>query len=296
MQRPNADTNLRFGAAEWIIAAAMALTWGASFLLIDVIIRDAPTLFVPFGRACFGAVALWCMPASRARMARAHRPRLVLLGMVWMALPFWLFPLAERTVASSIAGMMNGALPVVVTAVTAVWLRQRPSLARIVAVLVGFAGIVLVALPSVRDGSSADAAGIGMLVGAILCYAVGLTIARPLLDAYPPIVVLARVLTIAALWSAPTGLAAAADVRWTWRMLASLATLGALGSGLAFVLFGSLLRRTGPVRAMVPTYFTPVVGTVLGVAFNDEHIRALSLAGMGVVILGAWLTSRPDGR
>ena len=86
------------------------------------------------------------------------------------------------------------------------------------------------------------------------------------------------------------------EVRWTWPMLGSLAALGALGSGMAFVLFGSLLRRTGPVRAMVPTYFTPVVGTVLGVAFNDERIQALSIAGMGVVILGAWLTSRPDGR
>ena len=291
-----ADTNRGFGFAEWAIAVAMALTWGASFLFIDVIIRDAPTLFVPFGRACFGAAALWILPASRARMARAHWPRMVVLGMVWMALPFWLFPLAERTVASSIAGMMNGALPVVVAAVTAVWLRQAPSAARVVAVLVGFGGIVLVALPSVLEGTSADAPGIAMLGGAVLCYAVGLNVARPLLDAYPPIVVLARVLTIAAVWSAPTGVAAMGDVRWTWPMLGSLAALGALGSGMAFVLFGSLLRRTGPVRAMVPTYFTPVVGTVLGVAFNGEHIEALSIAGMCVVILGAWLTSRPDGR
>ena len=70
--------------------------------------------------------------------------------------------------------------------------------------------------------------------------------------------------------------------------------LGALGSGFAFLLFGTLLKRTGTVRALIPTYFTPIVGTFLGVLFNDEKVLALSLIGMLIVILGAWLTSRPD--
>jgi drug/metabolite transporter (DMT)-like permease len=45
---------------------------------------------------------------------------------------------------------------------------------------------------------------------------------------------------------------------------------------------------------MIPTYFTPIVGTFLGVAFNDEKVLSLSLVGMLIVIFGAWLTSRPD--
>ena len=44
------DTNLQFGWFEWLLALGMALTWGSSFLLIDIIIRDAPATFVPFGR------------------------------------------------------------------------------------------------------------------------------------------------------------------------------------------------------------------------------------------------------
>jgi hypothetical protein len=34
------DTNLQFGWFEWLLALGMALTWGSSFLLIDIIIRD----------------------------------------------------------------------------------------------------------------------------------------------------------------------------------------------------------------------------------------------------------------
>jgi drug/metabolite transporter (DMT)-like permease len=78
--------------------------------------------------------------------------------------------------------------------------------------------------------------------------------------------------------------------------LAALVTLGVVGTGLAFVAFGMLLERTGITRAMIPTYFTPVVGLLLGAVFRDEHIAVLSVAGMAVVILSAWMTSKPDER
>lgn len=45
---------------------------------------------------------------------------------------------------------------------------------------------------------------------------------------------------------------------------------------------------------MIPTYFTPIVGTFLGVVLNNEALIALSLLGMVIVIIGAWLTSRPE--
>jgi drug/metabolite transporter (DMT)-like permease len=77
-------------------------------------------------------------------------------------------------------------------------------------------------------------------------------------------------------------------------MIGATIFLGALGSGIAFLLFGTLLKRTGPVRSMIPTYFTPIVGTFLGVLFNDEKILTLSIVGMLIVIFGAWLTSRPE--
>lgn len=290
----SADTNLQFGMVEWLLALGMALTWGSSFLLIDIIIRDAPTTFVPFGRSFFGMVALFFVPQSRETIDRSHRPRLLILGLIWMAMPFLLFPLAERTVASSIAGMMNGALPVVVAVVTAIWVRKSPSIQRMTAVVVGFLGIVLIAAPSIREGSSADLKGIIYLVLALLCYAVGLNIARPLQAIYSPASLMLRVVAISTVISAPLGLVAMTRATFSLSMIGATIVLGALGSGIAFLLFGTLLKRTGPVRAMIPTYFTPIVGTFLGVFFNDEKILLLSILGMLIVTFGAWLTSRPE--
>ena len=289
-----ADTNLQFGVIEWLLALGMALTWGSSFLLIDIIIRDAPTTFVPLGRSFFGMLALFFVPGSRNKIDQKHWSRLIILGFIWMAMPFFLFPLAEKTVASSIAGMMNGALPVVVAVITAIWVRKTPSIQRTIAVTVGFIGIALIAAPSIREGSSADLNGIIYLCLALLCYAVGLNIARPLQAIYSPATLMLRVVAISTLISSPLGLVSMTDTNFTLNMIGATVILGALGSGIAFLLFGTLLKRTGPVRAMIPTYFTPIVGTFLGVLFNDEKILMLSIVGMLIVIVGAWLTSRPE--
>ena len=288
------DTNLNFGLIDWLLSLGMALTWGSSFILIDIIIRYAPTTFVPFGRSLFGMIALFFVPGSRDHIAREHRTRLWVLGLIWMALPFFLFPIAERTVASSIAGMMNGALPVVVIVVTSIWMRTKPSGQRIVAILVGFIGIVLIAVPSINDGTTADVKGIFYLLAALMCYAVALNMARPLQAIYSPATLMLRVVSISTVLSAPLGLYALRTTTFTFALFGATFVLGALGSGFAFLLFGTLLKRTGTVRAMIPTYFTPIVGTFLGVVFNEEKVLALSLIGMLIVILGAWLTSRPE--
>ncbi|NCX78844.1 MAG: EamA family transporter [Actinobacteria bacterium] len=100
----------------------------------------------------------------------------------------------------------------------------------------------------------------------------------------------------AALWMLPLGAPALTRSQFAWSSTIALVVLGVMGTGVAFVAFGTLLERTGITRAMIPTYFTPIVGLVLGVAFNAESIATLSIVGMLIVIASAWLTSKPDDR
>jgi drug/metabolite transporter (DMT)-like permease len=99
---------------------------------------------VPLSRLAFGAVALACVPSARRPLPRRELPRVELLGLLWMALPFILFPLAEETTSSAVAGMINGSLPVVTVAVAALLTRRAPAPYRIGAVLIGFGGLALV--------------------------------------------------------------------------------------------------------------------------------------------------------
>jgi len=284
-----------------MLSVLLAVTWGSSFLLIDIAIEHLDTRGVPFGRSLAGAVALAFFPGARDAIPRSDWPRIAILGLVWMALPFWLFPLAEKTVASSVAGMMNGGLPVVMAAVTALWVRRLPSVQRIGAIVLGFVGIVVVAWPAIQTDTTsgdsiADLRGVLFLAGALLCYAVGANVARPLQAQYSPARLLMRVQIAAALWTLPFAADGASSSDFAWSSVLAVIGLGVVGTGIAFVAFGTLLERTGLTRAMIPTYFTPIVGLVLGTLFNNETIALVSVAGMLVVIASAWLTSKPDER
>jgi drug/metabolite transporter (DMT)-like permease len=284
-----------------MLSVLLAVTWGSSFLLIDIAIEHLDTRIVPFGRSLAGAVALAFFPGARDAIPRRDWPRIAILGLVWMALPFWLFPLAEKTVASSVAGMMNGGLPVVMAAVTALWVRRLPSVQRIGAIVLGFVGIVVVAWPAIQTDTTigdsiADLRGVLFLAGALLCYAVGANVARPLQAQYAPARLLMRVQIAAALWTLPFAADGARSSDFAWSSVLAVVGLGVVGTGIAFVAFGTLLERTGLTRAMIPTYFTPIVGLVLGTLFNNETIALVSVAGMLVVIASAWMTSKPDER
>jgi len=291
----------RFGPAEWALAAVLSLTWGSSFLLIAVAIDDLHPTTVPFGRALAGAVALAFFPGACQPVPRQHWPRIALLGLVWMAVPFWLFPLAEQSVTSGVAGMINGGLPVVMALVTALWVRRVPSGQRVAAISLGFVGIVVIALPAIRaesesGASVADTRGILYLLAAVTCYALGTNIARPLQAQFSPARLLMRVQFTAVLWTLPFAAARFGESEFTMSAVGAVVVLGVVGTGIAFVAFGTLLERTGITRAMIPTYFTPIVGLVLGAVFRNEHIAAISVVGMCIVIGSAWMTSKPDER
>ena len=291
----------RFGSAEWALSVLLSLTWGSSFLLIAIAIEGLSPIVIPFGRALVGAATLAMFPGALDPIPRSQWPRIAVLGLVWMALPFWLFPLAEQTVASSIAGMMNGGLPVVMACVTALWVRRMPSPRRVLAIVLGFLGIVVIAVPSIRADASAgeriaDLTGISFLLAAVLCYALGANIARPLQAHYAPARLLMRVQFAAALWTLPLAVPGAATSSFTISAFVAVIALGVVGTGIAFVAFGTLLERTGIARAMIPTYFTPIVGLVLGSVFREERIAPIAVLGMCVVIFSAWLTSKPDER
>ena len=270
----------------------MALTWGSSFLLIKIAIRDFDSALIPLGRTAFGAAALLLIPGARQRIAREHWPRLLVLGFVWMAFPFFLYPLAEETVSSAITGMMNGGLPVVVTLVTAIWVQVMPSPRRIVAVLVGFSGIALIAIPSISDGSTADTRGIALLLIALFSYAVAINIARPLQSAYSPATLMLHVELVACVISLPLGIWGAKHSTFSWPALSALALLGVLGTGFAFVLFALLSKRISPVTGSIKVMPGFASAFELAAVFRIGLIALLFKAAGAPEVIAAVSTTR----
>ncbi|MFN5650138.1 MAG: DMT family transporter, partial [Actinomycetes bacterium] len=210
------DTQHGFGPAEWAMTAGVALTWGASFLFIAIAIDHVATGVVPVARLAFGALALACVPAARKRIDREDVRKVALLGFVAMTVPFYLYPLAEKSVASSVAGMINGSIPVTTVLAAAILTRTVPSRKRVIAVLVGFVGIALISFGSVGDGKGASVHGVLFLLFATCCYAFTSILSREMQVKYGTLTVLLWQELFALLFSLPLGIPAFADSEFAW--------------------------------------------------------------------------------
>jgi drug/metabolite transporter (DMT)-like permease len=285
-----------FGPAEWALFAVPPLIWGCSFLLIAVgLDHFAPTV-VTMLRIAFGAVTLAVLPAARRSIPMRELPRLAFVAATWMAIPFSCFSLAEQWINSSLAGMLNGAMPLMTATIAAVLLRRAPGRVQVAGLTIGFAGVVAVMWPALRDGSSSSITGVLLCLLALLCYGFAANVSVPLQQQYGTLPVIFRAQLLALLMTAPFGIVGIGHSSFAWGSLAAVVALGSLGTGVAFVAMGALLVRVGAARGSVAIYFVPVVAVIAGVVFRDEHIAALSLVGMVFVVLGAMLTSRADRR
>ena len=282
-----------FTASDWGLFASIGAIWGSSFLLIAIGLDAFEPGLITWLRVLFGAATLWLVPAARRPLDRSDRARLVALSFLWVGVPFTLFPLAQQWISSGLTGLLNGSLPIFATAIGAVMLRRLPGRAQTIGLLVGFAGVAAIAAPSLAEGSN-EALGVVLVLAAVACYGVAINIAAPLTQRYGAVPVMGRMLGLAAIWTAPFGLVGLAGSSFDWGSLAAIVALGALGTGLAFVLMGRLVARVGSARASFATYLIPVVALMLGAVFLDETVRALSIAGIALVIAGALLASRKE--
>ena len=282
---------VRFATRDWLMLSGVALTWGASFLFIDIgLERFAPAL-VAFGRIAFGALTLGAFPAARGPVPRSAWPQIVALGVTWMAIPFVLFAIAQpmdRLLARGhdqrrhapvrrARGRLRGA--------------PLPTRMQATGLIMGFAGVVAISLPSVGDVS--NALGIALVIGAAFLYGFAFNIAGPLQRRYGSLRVIWRAQLVAVALVLPFAIVGAFHSTFAWSSLLAVAALGSLGTALAFFWFTTLIGRVGSTRAAVAIYIVPVVAILLGALLNDESIHLAALLGTALVLTGAYLTSKP---
>src|SRR3712207_4071152 len=96
-----------FSSTDWLLLSGIALTWGSSFVWIEIGLEAFAPLAITLVRVLLGIAALVFFPKARAPVERGDLPAIALLGLLWMALPFVLFPIGQQWIDSSLAGMIN---------------------------------------------------------------------------------------------------------------------------------------------------------------------------------------------
>ena len=279
------------GTADWLLLLGPGLIWGASFLFIAEGLQSVGPNGLTFARILVGFVVLGLVPSARRPIAREDRRKVVLLGLIWLALPLSMFPFAEQRVSSALTGMLNGANPLFVAIVAAAFSRRLPGRDVMVGLAVGLGGTVLVALPSLSLGGS-SLTGVLFILAGVTCYGFALNLARPLQLRNGALPVIWRAQAWALLMTAPLGVPELLRAHWAPGPLLSVLALGALGTGVAYVLLAVAAGRMGATRAAATTFLIPGVALLLGWLVRGEHVAAVSIVGGVVCVGGAWLMRR----
>ncbi|HEX2128980.1 MAG TPA: DMT family transporter [Solirubrobacterales bacterium] len=285
----------------WAMFAAVSLIWGVPYLFIKIAVDGgAHPVLVAWGRVAIGAAVLlpiaWRMGAFRG--LRSRLGPLVAFAAVECAVPWWLIPVGEQHVSSSLTAILIASLPLLIAILA---LRFDPEEQvrglRLVGLFVGLAGVVLLLGIDVA-GQPDELFGAGAILLATVCYAVGPMIVKRHFSDVNPIGPVALALGLGALMLAPAGIASVPGSEATGGALASIVVLGVACSAVALMLFFALITEVGPSRASVITYVNPAVAVILGVALLDESLGAAAIAGLLLIIAGSWLSTggrRPPG-
>ena len=283
-------------AKRWLPGfLVLALLWGSSYLFIKVGVTELHPLHLTLYRVAIGATTLLViLVATRDRLPRDLRlwAHLFVVAGIGVALPFTLFGYGEQRVDSTLAGLWNATTPLIVLPMAVLVFRtERLSRNKVIGLLLGFAGVlVLLGIWQGVDGTQLT--GQLMCFAAAACYGVGIPYQKRFvtggaqsgvaLAATQLILATGQMALIAPLVAGPPPLPWALS----GNVIASVAALGALGTGIAFIFMFRTIRLAGASTASTVTYVIPLVATLMGVLVLGEQLSWYQPVGGLIVLAG----------
>lgn len=284
-------------ARYWVLIVLVGSIFGSSFLLIEIAARELQPLTMAAGRSLIAAIACWAVVfASRTPIPKD--PVLILqllgLGVLSYAFSFVLMPVIQGYISTGLVAMINLLLPIMTLVVAHFWPGgERASSRKATGAAIGFAGAIVLSIPSFAEGLGGQTIGILLCLLSTFVFAIAFNVTRSFATLRPQIVAafamtgaLVTTLPAAALVEGPPVIADPA----TW--LAWLA-LGLFPTALNFQIMYWMLPKVGATNFSVNAYVSPIVATLLGTTLLGEVVSPWHLLGIVVVMTGLVII---DGR
>lgn len=273
--------------ADFVLLAAI---WGSSFLFMQIGVREFGPL--PTAAVRVAIAALFLLPLVGLRgllpVLKRHWRRTFFIGVINSGIPFACYSFALLSISTGLSAILNATVPMAGALIAWVWLRDKPTAARVLGLVIGFTGVALLAWDkaSFKPGASGVAPAWAVLACllAVLCYGISASYTKRYLAGLPPLVTAAG-----SQIGATLGLALPAWWLWPAQMPGASAWLallvvGVVCTGLAYILFFRLIENAGPPRALAVTFLVPVFAVLYGVLFLGESVT-LWMAGCAAVIV-----------
>lgn len=285
----------------WLLIGILSILWGGAFFLIEVGLRSYPPITLVFMRLALAVPPMWiAMRLMGERLPTEPRiwGLLAIVGALNCALPFILFFWGQQYLDSGYASILNATTPLW-GVITAHFLTrdEKATPARVIGVLIGMAGIVVMVGPEATKGLSNNLLAQLACIVSTIFYSFAAIYGRRLSQTeLTPMAVATGQTMMAALMMVP--IVAVMDHPWTMAMpgldstLAGV-TLAIFSTALAYTLYFRLIDRSGASNAQLVAFLMPILAVILGIAFLGESLSGGQIAGAGLIAIGLAIL---DGR
>jgi drug/metabolite transporter (DMT)-like permease len=280
-------------ATELLTLAAL---WGASFLFMRLGAGEFGPVMLSFLRVLIAALTLLPILVWSGHLAalRQHWKPIVMVGIINSALPFLAYSYAVLSVTGGLASVFNATSPLWGALIAWWWLGDRLTRWRVLGLVIGFAGVLGLALSNVNQPAAFKPGGNGWAVvacvAATFLYGLAASATKRFLTGVPPMAVAtgsqlgaSAFLLLPALFFIPPAMPSAGA--WAGAVL-----LGALCTGIAYILYFRLLAAMGP-KAITVTFLIPLFAVVWGGIFLGETVTLAMVIGCTVILVGTSLTT-----
>jgi drug/metabolite transporter (DMT)-like permease len=278
----------------------LSFIWGWSFLFIKVGVEGLTPSTVAAIRVALGALVLHLfLRVKRVALPTDRRiwAHFAVVGLVGSALPFTMLAWGEERITSALTSVLNASTPLFTAIFSVMLLRDRLRSVQIVGLVVGLCGVGVGAGIGASDLTGSSLAGGLASVVAGACYGLSFAWSKRHLMAMPSIVAATGQLTAATILLAPFAITTTAvdGASLSWRRIGAIATLGVVGTGIAYVLNFRIIADLGATRASLVTYLIPVVAVAVGVVVLSEPFTWRIVGGGVLIVGGIVLVNRVGG-
>ncbi|HVY90224.1 MAG TPA: DMT family transporter [Hyphomonadaceae bacterium] len=295
------SARLSGAALNWTILLVLVVIWGSTYAGIRIGVETIDPAWLVTGRLLSGSffLGVWLI----ARRVFGFRPEgyepvsrkavlwFGLIGLSATALPFVLYATSAKTTGSAVLAICNGATPFATVLLAHLLTSDKLTQQRIVGVLLGFAGLVVLVLPELGEEGGGNFWGIALAVIGAWLYAIGNvgTKMAPRVEAGLSsflIVFMAGLGALAfALIDAPFPTNASP------KSIIAMLLLGLLPTALAMFFYVWLIQRAGSVFVSFTTYLQPLWAAGVGVVFLGEDLRWSMAGALALILLGVGIAS-----
>jgi drug/metabolite transporter (DMT)-like permease len=273
-----------------VLAAVLCVAWGLMFIVQRLALEVAPPVWVAAGRATVAAVILSVLAPQLRRLSRRGLGIVVILGLTNQFAFIGLQVAGLKTVEAGPAAAIVYLQPVLVVLASGPVLGEQLTARRVVAALLGFAGVAVVGL---HQSATASATGVLLLLGASVSWSIGALITSAVDEPIVPLVVGQHLV------GAPLLLAVAAFTEpfpaLSTKFVLCIMFAGTFGSAMAWMLWSFLMRRGEASVVSTWLFAVPILAAVLGVILLDEPVSLALAVGIVLVAVAVRLAATPAG-